>query len=124
MPEKKEAGNAIEIMRVNGNQPDGGMLHLFGQRKKTAKKAVYKAFVGNAEELCERYTGMGGKSRQNQEWWITEDASAIREKKEAWKVIDNIRVNENQPDVGMLRLRGHNKKQQLRKLYTRTGMTW
>ena len=30
-------------MKVNGNQPDGGMLHLYGQKKKAAKKAVDKA---------------------------------------------------------------------------------
>ena len=48
------------------------------------------AFVGNAEELCGRSTGMGGKANKNQEWWTTEVASAIREKKEAWKVIENI----------------------------------
>ena len=41
---------------------------------------------------------MSGKARKNQEWWITEVASAIREKKEAWKVIEKIKVNGNQPD--------------------------
>ena len=30
-------------IKVNGNQPDGGMLHLYGQKKKAAKKAVDKA---------------------------------------------------------------------------------
>ena len=29
-------------MKVNGNQPDGGMLHLYVQKKKAAKKAVDK----------------------------------------------------------------------------------
>ena len=45
-------------------------------------KKYKDAFVGNAE-LCGISTGMGGKARKNQEWWTTEVASAIREKKEA-----------------------------------------
>ena len=44
---------------------------------------------GNAEELCARSTGMVGKARNNQEWCATEVASAIREKKEAWKVTEH-----------------------------------
>ena len=66
---------------------------------------------------------MGGKARKNQEWWTTEVASAIREKKEAWKVIANMKANGNQPDGGMLHLYGQKKKQP-RKLWTRPGMTW
>ena len=31
-------------------------------------KKYKDAFVGNAEELCGRSTGMGGKARKNQEW--------------------------------------------------------
>ena len=73
-------------------------------------KKYKDAFVGNAEELCGRSTGMGGKARKNQEWWTTEVASAIREKKEAWKVIENMKVNGNQPDGGMLHLYGQKKK--------------
>ena len=53
---------------------------------------------------------MGGKARTNQEWWTTEVASAIRERKENWKVIENIKVNRNQPDGGMLHLYGQKKK--------------
>ena len=68
------------------------------------------AFVGNAEELCGRSKGMGGKARTNQEWWTTEVASAIRERKENWKVIENIKVNRNKPDGGMLHLYGQKKK--------------
>ena len=55
-------------------------------------------FVGNSEELCGRSTGMGGKARTKQEWSTTEVAHAIREKKKAWEVIENIKVNGNQPD--------------------------
>ena len=81
------------------------------------------AFVGNAEELCGRSTCMGGKARKNQEWWTTEVVSAIREKKEVWKVIEKITVNGNQLDGGMLHLYGQKKKQP-RELWTRPGMTW
>ena len=66
---------------------------------------------------------MGGKVRQNQEWWTTEVASAIREKKEALKVIEKVKINGNQPDEGMLHLYGQKTKQQ-RKLLTGPGMTW
>ena len=66
--------------------------------------------VGNAEELCVRSTGMDGKPRQNQEWRTTEVGSGIREKKEAWKVIEKIKVSGNQPDEGMLNLYGQMKK--------------
>ena len=58
------------------------------------------------EELCGRSTGMGGKARQNREWWTTEVASAIREKKETWKVSEHMKVNINQPVGGMLHLYG------------------
>ena len=66
---------------------------------------------------------MCGQVRQNQEWWTTEVVSAIPEKKEALMVIENIKVNGNQPDEGMLHLYGQKTKQQ-RKLLTRPGITW
>ena len=68
------------------------------------------AFVGNAEELCGRSTGRGGKERKNHELWTTEVASAILENNEAWKVIENMKVNGNQPDGGLLNLYGQKKK--------------
>ena len=40
---KRGAWKVIEKVKVNGNQPDGGMLHLYGQKKQAAKKAVDKA---------------------------------------------------------------------------------
>ena len=53
---------------------------------------------------------MGRKARNNQEWWTTEVTSAVREKKEAWKVIEKTKVKGNQPDGGMLHLYGQKKK--------------
>ena len=41
---------------------------------------------------------MDRQTREKQEWWTTDVASAIREKKDAWKVIEHIKVNGNQPD--------------------------
>ena len=38
-----ETWKVIENIKVNGNQADGGMLHLYGQKKKAATKAVDKA---------------------------------------------------------------------------------
>ena len=73
-------------------------------------KKYKDAFVGDTEELCGRSTDMGGKARKNQEWWTTEVASAIREKKEAWKVIENMKANGNHPDGGMLHLYAQKKK--------------
>ena len=67
--------------------------------------------------------GHGWKNKTNQEWWPTEVATTTREKKEAWKVIENIKVNGNQPDGGMLHLYGQKKKQQ-RKMWTNPGTTW
>ena len=54
--------------------------------------------------------GYGWKSKTTKEWWTTEVASAIREKKDAWKVIENLKVNGNQPDGGRLHLYGQKKK--------------
>ena len=54
--------------------------------------------------------GYGWKSKNKSGWWTTEVASAIREKKEAWKVIEKIKVNGNQPDGGVLHLYGQKEK--------------
>ena len=84
---------------------------------------IHGCFVGNAKERCVRSTGMGGKARNNQEWWTTEVASVIREMKEASKVIEKIKVNGNQPDGGMLHLYRQKKKAAKRAVYkTRNDM--
>ena len=56
-----------------------------------------------------KFIFMGGKARKNQEWGITEVASEYV-KKEAWKVVEKIKVNGNQPDGGMLHSYGQKKK--------------
>ena len=40
---RRKPGRILKNNTVNGNQPDGGMLHLYGQNKKAAKRAVDKA---------------------------------------------------------------------------------
>ena len=42
MKRRKPGRLTIENIKVNGNQPDGGMLHLYGQKKKAVKKALEK----------------------------------------------------------------------------------
>ena len=69
-------------------------------------KKYKDAFVGNAEGLCGRSAGMGGKARQNQEWRTTVAASAIRENKEILKVIEKIKVNGNQEMLHLYRQKG------------------
>ena len=54
--EHNEAWKVIEKIKVNGNRPDGGMLHLYGQKKKAAKKAVDKARNDMEADL---YTKLG-----------------------------------------------------------------
>ena len=41
------------------------------------------------------------KKKKNQEWWTTKVAPVIREKKEAWKVSGNIKVNATHPAGGV-----------------------
>ena len=87
------------------------------------KKYKY-AFVGNAEGLCGRSMGMGEKTRNNQEWWTTEVASAIREKKEVWKVIENMKVNGKSAGRRDVAYIWTEEIKQPRKLWTRPGMIW
>ena len=77
----------------------------------------------HGEGKSEIHRPMGGKARKNQEWWTTEVASAIREKKEAWKFIEKIKVNGNSLTEGCCIYMDRRKKQP-RKLWTRQGMTW
>ena len=68
--------------------------------------------------------GYGWKSKNKSGWWTTEVASAIREKKEAWKVIEKMKVNGNQPDGGMLHLYGQEKSsKESCRVWTTPGMT-
>ena len=65
------------------------------------------AFVGVAEELCDRNSGKGGTSRsRNQGWWMEEVAKAVWEKREAWKMIESFRDRGEQPPTGLRQLYG------------------
>ena len=59
--EKKEAWTVIEKIKVNGNQPDGGMLHLYGQKKTAAKEAVDKARNDMEADLYTKLDDDAGK---------------------------------------------------------------
>ena len=78
-----------------------------GERRK------YKdAFVGVAEELCDRTPGKGGTPRsRNQGWWTEEVAKAVGEKREAWKMIEGRqRGATEQPSTSLKHLYGQKKK--------------
>ena len=65
------------------------------------------AFVGVAEELCDRNSGKGGTSRSRiQGWWMEEVAKAVWEKREAWKMIESFRDRGEQPPTGLRQLYG------------------
>ena len=69
------------------------------------------AFVGVAEELCDRTSGIGGTPRsRNQGWWTEEVAKAVGEKREAWKIIESSRDRLEQPPTGLRYLYGQKKK--------------
>ena len=59
-----------------------------------------KAFVGTAEALCGRTKGRTSR-RKNQEWWTKEVASAIKEKRDMWKQIEEIKVAGGYPSRQM-----------------------
>ena len=40
---RRRPGRLLVIIKVNGNQPDGEMLHVYGQKRNVAKRAVDKA---------------------------------------------------------------------------------
>ena len=57
-----------------------------GLEEEWKKKQYKEAFVGAAEELCERTSGMGGvSSRSNQGWWTREVAEALCERRKHGK---------------------------------------
>ena len=69
------------------------------------------AFVGVAEELCDRTSGKLGTPRsRNQGWWAEEVAVAVGEKREAWKMIECIKYRGEQPPTSLKHMYGQNKK--------------
>ena len=65
------------------------------------------ACIGVAEELCGRMSGKGGTPRsRNQGRWTEEEAKALGEKREAWKMIEDFRDRGEQPPTGLRHLYG------------------
>ena len=65
------------------------------------ERRQYKdAFIGVAEELCDRTSGKGGTPRNRNQGWGTEEvAKAVVEKREAWQMIEGIRDRCEQPST-------------------------
>ena len=70
------------------------------------------AFVGVAEELCDRTSGkVGTPISRNHGWWTEQVAKAVGEKREAWKMIEEgVRDRGEQPPTGLRHLYGQKKK--------------
>ena len=59
--EKREAWKMIEGIRDRGEQPPTGLRHLYGQKKKAARRAVDRARRSIEEELYRKLDEDGGK---------------------------------------------------------------
>ena len=66
---------------------------------------------GGGGAVWQNIGGKGGNSRsRNQGWWTEEVAKAVREKREAWKMIEGFRDRREQPHTGLRHLYGQTKK--------------
>ena len=61
--EKREAWKMIEGITDRGEQPSTGLKHLFGQKKKAARREVDRARRSMEEELYRTLEEDGGKKR-------------------------------------------------------------
>ena len=59
--EKREVWKKIETIRDRGEQPSVAMKHLYGRKKKAARRAVDKARQKMEEELYKKLDEDGGK---------------------------------------------------------------
>ena len=59
--EKREAWKMIECMKDRGEQPPNSLKHLYGQKKKAARRAVDRARRSMEEELYRKLDDDGGK---------------------------------------------------------------
>ena len=58
--EKREAWKMIEGITDRGEQPSTGLKHLYGQKKKVARRAVDRAWRSMKEELNRKLDEYGG----------------------------------------------------------------
>ena len=61
--DKREAWKMIEGIRDRGEQPSTGLKHLYGLKKKAARRAVDRARKGTEEELYRKLDEDDGKKR-------------------------------------------------------------
>ena len=61
MGEKREAWKMIEGFRDRGEQPPTGLRHLYGRKKKAARRAVDRPRRSMEEELYRKLDEAGGK---------------------------------------------------------------
>ena len=61
MGEKREARKMVECMRDRREQQPTGLKHLYGQKKKAPRRAVYRARRIMEEELYRQIDEDGGK---------------------------------------------------------------
>ena len=59
--EKREVWKKIETIRDRGEQPSVAMKHLYGRKKKAARRALDKARQKMEEELYKKLDEDGGK---------------------------------------------------------------
>ena len=59
--EKQKAWNMIDCIKIRGEQPPTSLKHLYGQKKKAARRAVDKARRSMEEELYRKLDEDGGK---------------------------------------------------------------
>ena len=60
--EKREALKMIEYIKDRGEQPPTSLKHLYGQKKKAARRAVDRARSSMEEELYRKLDDDGGKN--------------------------------------------------------------
>ena len=61
MGENREAWKMIECIKDRGEQPPNSLKHLYGQKKKAARRAVDRARRSMEEELYRQLDDDGGK---------------------------------------------------------------
>ena len=79
MGEKREAWKMIECMKDRGEQPPNSLKHLYGQKKKAARRAVDRARRSMEEELYRKLDEDGGKKMIfKMAWDRTEDGRDVK----------------------------------------------
>ena len=77
--EKREAWKMIECIKDRGEQPPTSLRHLYGQKKKAARRAVDRARRNMEEELYRKLDEYGGKKMSFKiAWDRTDDGRNVK----------------------------------------------